>query len=183
MRGGHGAGRRRGYYNGDEVLACEGWSVLPVIPRTHTSGNAKRGLFTVADFIYDAESDRYTCPAERTDQGKRCAQTAGIMSITIATSQHTLACALKASMHARQGQTPEALGARGCARQDASQARPHAGGHDNPPADRRASVRHALKAWMGSTHFLTQDPRKGQNRDEPPGAGLQYEANDQCPRR
>jgi Transposase DDE domain len=53
----------RGYYNGDEVLACEGTGILPCIPKTQTSGNAKRGLFTVADFIYDAEKDRYTCPA------------------------------------------------------------------------------------------------------------------------
>jgi hypothetical protein len=29
-----------------------------VIPKTQTSGNAKRGLFTVQDFIYDAENDR-----------------------------------------------------------------------------------------------------------------------------
>ena len=54
------------------MLACEGTGVLPVVsPKTHTSGNAKRGLFTVADFIYDAESDRYTCPAgERLTKGK-----------------------------------------------------------------------------------------------------------------
>src|SRR6516225_7741323 len=31
--------------------------------RTLTSGNAKRGLFTGQDFIYDAETDYYTCPA------------------------------------------------------------------------------------------------------------------------
>src|ERR1700720_291433 len=84
----------------------------------------------------------------------------------------------QASMHARQGQTPEALGARERARQDASQARPHAGGHDNPPADRRASVRHA-QGMDGQHPLPDQDPRKGQNRDEPAGAGLQYEANDQ----
>ena len=53
----------RGYYNGDEVLACEGTGVLPCIPKTQTSGNAKRGRFTVADFIYDAGKDHYTCPA------------------------------------------------------------------------------------------------------------------------
>ena len=50
----------RGYYNGEEVLACEGTGVLPYVPKTRTSGNAKRGLFTVQDFIYDAENDRYT---------------------------------------------------------------------------------------------------------------------------
>src|SRR3984957_7049314 len=65
----------------------------------------------------------------------------------------------EASMHARQGQTPEALGARERARQDASQARPHAGGHDNPPADRRASVRHA-QGMDEQAHFLTRTLEK-----------------------
>ena len=38
----------RGYYNGEEVLPCEGKGVLPCVPKTQTSGNAKRGLFTVS---------------------------------------------------------------------------------------------------------------------------------------
>src|SRR3954447_3442713 len=53
----------RGYFNGDEVLACEGTGVLPCVPKTLTSGNTKRGLFTGQDFVYDAEHDHYTCPA------------------------------------------------------------------------------------------------------------------------
>ena len=44
-------------------MACEGTGVLPCVPKTLTSGHAKRGLFTGQDFIYDAEQDRYTCPA------------------------------------------------------------------------------------------------------------------------
>ena len=36
----------RGYFNGDQVLACENTGVLPCVPKTLTSGNAKRGLFT-----------------------------------------------------------------------------------------------------------------------------------------
>jgi hypothetical protein len=56
----------RGYYNGDEMVACEGTGILPVIPKTQTSGNAKRGVFTVAEFIYEAENNRYTCPAGAT---------------------------------------------------------------------------------------------------------------------
>src|SRR3546814_13745168 len=47
----------------EEVLACEGTGVLPCVPKTLTSGNAKRGLFTGQDFLYDDENDRYTCPA------------------------------------------------------------------------------------------------------------------------
>src|SRR5215468_6674907 len=53
----------RGYFNGDQVLSCEGTGVAPIVPKTLTSGNAKRGLFTGQDFIYDAEKDHYTCPA------------------------------------------------------------------------------------------------------------------------
>jgi Transposase DDE domain len=53
----------RGYFSGDQVLLCEGTGVAPVVPKTLTSGNTKRGLFTRQDFIYDAEKDHYTCPA------------------------------------------------------------------------------------------------------------------------
>ena len=53
----------RGYFNGDQVLSCEGTGVAPVVPKTLTSGSTKRGLFTGQDFIYDAENDHYTCPA------------------------------------------------------------------------------------------------------------------------
>src|SRR3954451_838915 len=53
----------RGYFNGDQVLSCDGTGVAPVVPKTLTSGNTKRGLFTGQDFIYDAVKDHYTCPA------------------------------------------------------------------------------------------------------------------------
>src|ERR1700726_3156771 len=53
----------RGYFNRDQVLACEDTGVLPCIPKTLTSSSAKRGLFTRQDFVYDAEKDHYTCPA------------------------------------------------------------------------------------------------------------------------
>ncbi len=53
----------RGYYNGDEVLACEGTGILPVIPKTQTSGNPKRGLFTVADFILSRTPRTIATPA------------------------------------------------------------------------------------------------------------------------
>ena len=34
----------RGYYNGEEVLACEGTGVLPYVPKTQTSGNHRAGF-------------------------------------------------------------------------------------------------------------------------------------------
>jgi hypothetical protein len=56
----------RGYFNGDEVLACEGSGVLPCVPKTLTSGNTNRGLFTGQGFLYDAEHDRYPCRRDST---------------------------------------------------------------------------------------------------------------------
>src|SRR6202043_3555479 len=53
----------RGYFNRDQVLACEDTGVLPSIPKTLTSSSAKRGLFKLRDFFYDAAKDPYTCPA------------------------------------------------------------------------------------------------------------------------
>ena len=34
----------RGYFNGDQVLSCEGTGVAPVVPKTLTSSGAKRGF-------------------------------------------------------------------------------------------------------------------------------------------
>src|SRR5258706_2067487 len=53
----------RGYFNGDQVLSCDGTGVAPVVPKVLTSSGAKRGFFTRQDFIYNAEQDHYTCPA------------------------------------------------------------------------------------------------------------------------
>ena len=149
----------RGYYNGDEVLACEGTGILPVIPKTQTSGNPKRGLFTGADFIYDAENDRYTCPAgEHLIKGKmRSDRRDNIDHYRNLTA--CLTCALKPrctpdkvkrlkrwehesvldKMQARLDHMPEAM------------------------TIRRQTVEHpfgTLKAWMGSTHFLTRTLEK-----------------------
>ncbi|HEX2647546.1 MAG TPA: IS1182 family transposase, partial [Candidatus Dormibacteraeota bacterium] len=53
----------RGYFNGDQVLSCEGTGVAPIVPKILTSSGTKRGLFARQDFIYDAAHDHYTCPA------------------------------------------------------------------------------------------------------------------------
>jgi transposase len=52
----------RGYFNGEQVLACEGTGVLPCVPKTDTSSAAQRGFFTRHDFVFDAQNDHYTCP-------------------------------------------------------------------------------------------------------------------------
>jgi transposase len=145
----------RGYYNGDQVLACEDTGVLPCIPKTLTSGNVKRGLYTVQDFVYDAENDHYTCPAGKhlTKGALRSDRRDNIDHYRNLTACPT--CTLKPrcttdkvkrvkrwehegvldKMQARLDRMPNAMGVR------------------------RQTVEHpfgTLKAWMGSTHFLTR---------------------------
>jgi transposase len=53
----------RGYYNGEEVKACEQSGITAYVPKSNTSSNLKRGLFTKEDFIYEPDKDCYRCPA------------------------------------------------------------------------------------------------------------------------
>lgn len=145
----------RGYFNGDQVLACEGTGVLPIIPKTQTSNNPNRGLFSGADFIYDVEHDHYTCPAgQQLTKGKvrsdrrddidhyrnLSACEACVLNSRCTTDKHKRVKrwvheGVLDKMQARLDRLPEAM------------------------TIRRQTVEHpfgTLKAWMGSTHFLTK---------------------------
>jgi transposase len=53
----------RGYFSGEEVLACEAAGVTPIVPKPLTSGAKADGRFGKQDFIYRSETDTYRCPA------------------------------------------------------------------------------------------------------------------------
>lgn len=52
----------RGYYNGEEIKACEDAGIKTYLPKCQTSGNQAKGLFGKSDFIYKPEQDEYLCP-------------------------------------------------------------------------------------------------------------------------
>jgi transposase len=53
-----------GYYDGDEVAQCEAEQITAYIPKPENSSKShSQGLFSKADFRYDAATDRYRCPA------------------------------------------------------------------------------------------------------------------------
>jgi transposase len=147
----------RGYFNGEQILACEGTGVLPCIPKAVWPG--ERGFFTRHDFIYDSENDHYTCPAgQKLTKGLvRSDRTNDIDHYRHLTACFT--CPLKPNctpdklkrlkrwrhedvldkMQARLDRMPNAMGVR------------------------RQTVEHpfgTLKSWMGSTHFLTRTLEK-----------------------
>jgi len=53
----------RGYFNGEEILACEEAGITVTLPKPMTSNSKAQGRFGKQDFRYVAEEDVYICPA------------------------------------------------------------------------------------------------------------------------
>jgi transposase len=53
----------RGYYSGEEILACDKAGITVTLPKPMTSGMLARGRFGKQDFRYLANEDVYICPA------------------------------------------------------------------------------------------------------------------------
>ena len=56
----------RGYFNGEEILACEQAGITVTLPKPLTSGAKAEGRFGKQDFVYLPEEDVYRCPAGET---------------------------------------------------------------------------------------------------------------------
>jgi len=141
----------RGYFNGEEIAACERENTTTYLPRPQTSGNQAKGLFGQRDFVYHAEDDEYACPGgerliyrfTRTDGGKEIRRywssacphcpiksqcTTGVYR-RVSRWEHE---AIMEALQERMDHEPERMKAR---RQTAE----HPFG--------------SIKAWMGSSHF------------------------------
>ena len=144
----------RGYFKGEEIKACEQNRIIPLMPKTMTSGNTAQGQFDKRDFIYDAQRDEYRCPAQQRAI-KRFATVEKGITVTKYWSSACPRCPIKARCtdgeYRRISRTEyeDAL--------DRMQAR-----LDTQPDAmrvRRRTVEHTfgtLKSWMGATHFLTK---------------------------
>ena len=53
----------RGYFNGEEILACEEAGITVTLPKPMTSNSKAEGRFGKQDFRYLAAEDVYVCPA------------------------------------------------------------------------------------------------------------------------
>lgn len=53
----------RGYFSGEEILACEQVGIAVALPRPLTSGAKAEGRFGKQDFVYEPEAEAYRCPA------------------------------------------------------------------------------------------------------------------------
>jgi transposase len=53
----------RGYWDSEEILACEQAGIAVTLPKPMTSGAKSKGRFGKQDFVYLPEQDAYRCPA------------------------------------------------------------------------------------------------------------------------
>ena len=148
----------RGYFSGEEVLACEPLGVTPYVPKPLTSGSKAKGRFGKQDFVYRPEDDTYRCPAGET-LTRRFTSVEDGMDLHVYWTTRCADCPLRdrcTSGKARRIKRWEHE-----AVIDAMQAR-----LDRKPDAmriRRATVEHTfgtLKAWMGATHFKTRTLEK-----------------------
>ncbi len=148
----------RGYYKGEEILACKENGITTYLPKPQTSGNMAKGQFGKRDFIYKSEDDEYECPA-----GERliCHTTRRESGKTIHRYWCSVfsSCALKPQC--TTGQERRFSRWEHEAVLDELEAR-----LDREPErmrTRRAVAEHpfaTLKFWMGSTHFQMKTLRR-----------------------
>ena len=55
----------RGYFKGEEIVACHKAGIVAIVPKTTTSSAKANGRFDKQDFIYDPQANEYRCPADK----------------------------------------------------------------------------------------------------------------------
>jgi hypothetical protein len=142
----------RGYFNGEEILACEKAGITVTLPKPMTSNAKAEGRFGKQDFVYVAADDLYRCPAgERLTYRYTNEEDGKTLRRYWTTACQT--CALKAQCTTGRERRisrweHEAVLETVQARLDQN---------PNKMRVRRQTVEHpfgTIKAWMGATHFL-----------------------------
>ena len=144
----------RGYFKGEEILACHDANITAYVPKPMTSSAKADGRFNKDAFVYDSTKNEYTCPAGEALIWRFSSVEKG-MSMHCYWSSKCQSCTLKTQctpstnrrvrrweheavleeMQRRLNQAPEMMRVR------------------------KRTVEHpfgTLKQWMGATHFLTR---------------------------
>ncbi|MFC3552519.1 IS1182 family transposase [Lysobacter cavernae] len=142
----------RGYFKGEEILACEEAGITAYVPKPQTSGSQAKGLFGKRDFRFIAEENEYRCPAGERLKWRFSTIEDG-MQLHCYWSSACQGCALKAQCTPSKQRRIKRWEHEAVL--DAMQER-----LDRDPDKmnvRRQTVEHpfgTIKSWMGSTHFL-----------------------------
>ncbi len=144
----------RGYFSGEEILACEKAGITVTLPKPMTSNSKAEGRFGKQDFRYVADEDVYICPAGETLAYRYTNEESGLILRRYWTNA-CQSCPIK--------QTCTTGKERRITRWEhehileAVQRRLDE--HPEKIRQRRETVEHpfgTIKSWMGATHFLTK---------------------------
>jgi transposase len=142
----------RGYYEGEEIKACEDAGITVTLPKPQTSGAKAEGRFGKQDFVYVAADDIYRCPAGEqltyryasVDEGK---------TIRRYWTSNCKICPLKAQCTTG----PERRIARWEHEEVLEKVQSRLDHNPDAMRIRRSTAEHpfgTMKCWMGWTHFL-----------------------------
>ena len=144
----------QGYYRSEELLACEADNIVPYVAKSDTAGKRAKGEFPRSAFRYLPEDDEYECPAgerliyrfTRTENGKEIQR---YWASACPRCPIRSWCTPSDYRRVSRWEHEDVI--------EAAEARLKQ--HPEMMIRRRATVEHpfgTLKAWMGSTHFLTK---------------------------
>ena len=144
----------RGYFSGEQILACQQAGMMPLVPKPLTSGSKAEGRFGKQDFVYLPEANAYRCPAGELLTWRFTSVEEGR---TLHSYWHSRCgeCTIKA-----QCTTGKERRIKRWEHEDVIDAMQQ--WLDRAPdamRTRRQTVEHpfgTIKAWMGATHFLTR---------------------------
>jgi Transposase DDE domain len=144
----------KGYFSGTGILARQEAGIATTVPCTATSGNAAKGMYVKADFIYDGDSDVYVCPAGeeliyRYTTEERGVQVRRYWINECQTYPLRSGCTTGTERRISRWEYENLVDA-------ASQ---RLARDPDLMTLRRSTVEHpfgTIKAWMGATHFLTR---------------------------
>jgi transposase len=143
----------RGYFSGEEILACRAIGATPHVPKPLTSNAKAAGRFGKDDFVFLADQNAYRCPAGETLTYRFTRLEEGKVLHSYWTNKCG-ACRLQAKCTTSKERRVRRWEHEGII--EAMQKRLDAG---VAMTVRRRTVEHTfgtIKAWMGYTHFLTR---------------------------
>ena len=142
----------RGYYEGEEIRACEEAGITVTLPKPMTSNSKAAGRFGKQDFRYVAAQDAYVCPAGERLTYRFTGEENGKKLRRYWTSA-CQTCALKA----RCTTGPERRITRWEHEAVLEKVQQRLDRNPDKMTLRRQTAEHpfgTIKAWMGATHFL-----------------------------
>jgi hypothetical protein len=144
----------RGYFKGEEILACHDANITAYVPKPMTSSAKAEGRFNKDAFVYDPTKNEYVCPAGEALIWRFSSVEKG-MNMHCYWSSRCQSCALKpqctpsTDRRVRRWEHEAVL-------EEMQRRMNHA---PDMMRVRKRTVEYpfgTLKQWMGSTHFLTR---------------------------